>query len=125
GGAAMVDGHLLRGEIGRAGHLGHVAVDWNGPLDDFNTPGSLEQFMGNKTVRVRSRDRYATTHDLVAAAQSGDAEARGLWDESVRALACAIGSLINVLDPGAVILGGGISRAGTALFEPLERLVRQ
>ena len=124
GGAAMVDGHLLRGAIGRAGHLGHVTVDWNGPRDDFNTPGSLEHFMGNKYIRERTHGRFPTTHDLVAAAVKGDAEAKEVWDRSVRALGCSIGSLINVLDSDAVIIGGGIARAGEALFVPLERYIR-
>lgn len=124
GGAAMVDGHLLRGAIGRAGHLGHVTVDWNGPRDDFNTAGSLEHFMGNKFIHARTRGRFATTHDLVAAAAQGDSGAREIWDRSVRALGCSIGSLINVLDPEVVIIGGGITRAGKLLFEPLERYVR-
>lgn len=124
GGAAMVDGHLLRGAIGRAGHLGHITVDWNGPRDDFNTPGSLEHFMGNKFIRERSKGRFASTHELVAAAVKGDATAKEIWDRSVRALGCSIGSLINVLDSDAVIIGGGIARAGDALFAPLERYVR-
>ncbi|PHX94718.1 MAG: sugar kinase [Pedosphaera sp.] len=124
GGAAMVDGHLLRGAIGRAGHLGHITVDWNGPRDDFNTAGSLEHFMGNKYIRERSKGRFASTHELVAAAVQGDAGAQEIWDRSVRALGCSIGSLINVLDSDAVIIGGGIARAGDALFVPLERYVR-
>ena len=124
GGAAMVDGHLLRGAIGRAGHLGHITVDWNGPRDDFNTPGSLEHFMGNKFIRERTKGRFTTTHELVAAAVRGDAGAKEIWDRSVRALGCSIGSLINVLDSDAVIIGGGIARAGEALFQPLERYVR-
>ena len=124
GGAAMVDGHLLRGAIGRAGHLGHVTVDWSGSRDDFNTPGSLEHFMGNKFISERTRGRFASTHELVAAAVQGDEAAKKIWDRSVRALGCTIGSLINVLDPDAVIIGGGIARAGDALFVPLERYVR-
>jgi glucokinase len=124
GGAAMVDGHLLRGAIGRAGHLGHITVDWNGPRDDFNTPGSLEHFMGNKFIRARTKGRFASTHELVAAAVKGDAVAKEIWDRSVRALGCSISSLINVLDSDAVIIGGGIARAGEALFAPLERYVR-
>ncbi len=124
GGAAMVDGHLLRGAIGRAGHLGHITVDWNGPRDDFNTAGSLEHFMGNKYIRERTQGRFATTHELVIAAVEGDAGAKEIWDRSVRALGCSIGSLINVLDSDAVIIGGGIARAGEALFRPLERYVR-
>ncbi len=124
GGAAMVDGHLLRGAIGRAGHLGHITVDWNGPRDDFNTAGSLEHFMGNKFIRERTKGRFASTHELVAAAIKGDAPAKEIWDRSVRALGCSIGSLINVLDSDAIIIGGGIARAGEALFVPLERYVR-
>ncbi|KAF0179772.1 MAG: glucokinase [Limisphaerales bacterium] len=124
GGAAMVDGHLLRGAIGRAGHLGHITVDWNGPRDDFNTPGSLEHFMGNKFIRERTKGRFASTHELVAAAIKGDAAAKEIWDRSVRALGCSISSLINVLDSDAVIIGGGIARAGETLFAPLERYVR-
>jgi glucokinase len=125
GGAAMVDGHLLRGHIGRAGHLGHLAIDMNGPVDDFNTPGSLEHFMGNKFIRQRTDGRFPTTHALVEAAQAGDAGAKEIWLRSVRALACAIGSLVNVLDPEAAIIGGGIARAGEFLFGPLREMVPQ
>ncbi len=46
GGAAMVDGHLLHGHLGRAGHLGHVSLDPDGPLDIVSTPGSLEDAIG-------------------------------------------------------------------------------
>jgi glucokinase len=43
----------------------------------------------------------------------------------VRALACGIASLINILDPEAVIIGGGIAQAGEALFEPLRAELEQ
>lgn len=125
GGAAMVDGHLLRGAIGRAGHLGHTVLDWNGPPDSTGCPGALELEIGNKTIQQRSNGRFATTHELVAAHLAGDAEATRVWLRSVKALACGIGSLINVLDPEAVIIGGGIARAGTALFEPLEKYLAE
>ena len=125
GGAAMVDGHLLRGAINRAGHLGHITVDWNGPKDDFNTAGSLEHFMGNKYVVERTGGRFPTTHALVAAVEAGDAQAKEIWLRSVRALGVAIGSLVNVLDPEAAIIGGGIARAGKTLFDPLEQFVRE
>jgi glucokinase len=120
GGAAMVDGRLLRGEIGRAGHLGHVCLDVNGPRDVCSMPGSLEVAIGNCTIIERSQGRFKTTHELVAAHLAGDGEATKVWLASVRALACAIGSLVNVLDPAAVIIGGGIARSGPALFEPLQ-----
>src|SRR5207249_2187105 len=58
GGAAMVDGRVLRGHLGRAGHLGHVALDPDGPGDIVNTPGSLEDAIGEHTLTVRSRGGF-------------------------------------------------------------------
>ena len=121
GGAAMVDGHLLCGHLGRAGHLGHITLDQRAPLDDVGTPGSLEMAIGNKTVSARSQGRYSSTEALVRDARGGDRLAQELWQASVASLAVGINSLINVLDPEAVILGGGIAKAGPHLWEPLRQ----
>jgi glucokinase len=53
------------------------------------------------------------------AIENGDAEAEKIWLKSVKDLATAICSFSNILDPEAVILGGGISKAGDRLFGPL------
>src|SRR5437667_9417612 len=123
GGAAMVDGRLLRGHIGRAGHLGHLSLDPDGPPDCTGTPGSIETAIGNCTIQERSRGRFQATHDLIAAHRNGDAEATAIWLKSVKALAATVCSFINILDPEAVIIGGGIARAGKVLFEPLEKFL--
>ena len=125
GGAAIVDGRLLRGHIGRAGHLGHISLEIDGPPDVCATPGSLEVQIGNCTIVERSGGRFRSTHELVAAYRAGDAAAGEIWLRSVRALACAIASYGNILDPEAVVIGGGIARSGDALFEPLRSLVAQ
>lgn len=126
GGAAFCDGRLLKGAIGRAGHLGHVTTDLNAPLDLYGTPGSLEVAMGNKTIQIRGAGRYASTLALLDACVTGDAEAEKIWLESVRHLAAAIASLINVLDPELIILGGGIATgAGDRLLNPLAALLDQ
>jgi glucokinase len=119
GGAAIVDGRLLKGHIGRAGHLGHISLDPNGPLDIVNTPGSLENAIGNCTISIRTGGRFDSTLALAAAYQAGEKDAVVSWLHSVRALAAGIASLINALDPEIVVIGGGISTAGKALFEPL------
>lgn len=121
GGAAMVDGHLLRGQIGRAGHLGHICLNPYGPRDIVKTPGSLEDAIGDCTIRERSEGRFTSTVELVTAHQAGDQAASAVWLRSVEHLACGIVSLVNVLDPEVVILGGGTAKAGSALFYPLQR----
>lgn len=119
GGAILSDGRLLRGHLGRAGHLGHICLDPFGAPDIVATPGSLEDGIGNHNIAERTGRRFGSTHDLIAAAEAGDIPARELWGRSVRGLACGISSLINVLDPEAVIIGGGIALAGEGLFAPL------
>jgi glucokinase len=116
GGAAIADGRILRGHLGRAGHLGHICLDPHGIPDIVNTPGSLEDAIGDCTIERRSGGRFKSTAELFAAE---DAEAQKVWLDSIRALACGIGSLINVLDPELVILGGGMIAVGERLFAPL------
>lgn len=119
GGAIMVDGMIVRGHLGRAGHFGHTCLDPHGPPSIAGMPGALEGFIGNYNIAERSGGRFATTHALLGAVRSGDTLARKCWADSVRALACAVASFINILDPEAVIIGGGIAQAGEVLFEPL------
>lgn len=119
GGAILADGRLLRGWRGLAGHLGHVTLNADGPLSFMKTPGAFESAIGDGYLAERGEGRYASTKQLVAAYEAGDSHAAGVWLRSVRLLACAIGSFINALDPEAVIIGGGIARAGNALFRPL------
>ena len=119
GGAAMVDGRLLRGHLGRAGHVGHISLNPEGTPDIVRTPGSLEEAMGDCTVGRRTDGRFTTTRELVAAVAAGDQSAREVWARSVQALGAGLTGLINVLDPQVIVLGGGIVAAGEVLFAPL------
>ena len=120
GGAIWSGGRLLTGATGRGGHLGHISLDWQAPRDVFHTPGSLESLLGNQTLPARSHGRFASTLDLLSAVRAGDPAAQSLWRASVRAQATGLASLINVLDPERILLGGGIAEAaGDDLLHPL------
>jgi glucokinase len=121
GGAVLVEGRLIKGQIGRAGHLGHVTVNSDGALDIVNTPGSLEQMIGNYNLGERSGGRFTSTRLLVEAHLRGDKQATTIWLRSTLHLAAAIASFINAFDPEIVIIGGGIAQAGPALFDPLRK----
>jgi len=123
GGAILCDGRILKGAIGRAGHIGHMTIDVDGIDDMVKTPGSLETMIGNYTIGARSGGKFKSTHELVAAAEHGDEKARAVWERSIFALGCAIVSMINIADPEVVIIGGGIAAAGPALFEPLNAVL--
>ena len=119
GGAAICDGRLLRGHLGRAGHLGHITVDSSGPPDIVKTPGSLEDAVSNHSLEVRTDGLYTMTADLITDVKRGLPEANAVWNRTINDLAAGIVSLINVLDPEVVLIGGGIAEAGEILFQPL------
>jgi glucokinase len=122
GGAIMCDGRVLAGHLGRAGHLGHIAVQADGEKDIVHTPGSLEDAIGNCTIVRRTGGRFTSTADLVVARRAGDADATRVWETSVMLLAAGIASIVNAVDPARIILGGGIAtHAGDALLVPLRR----
>jgi glucokinase len=121
GGAILSDGKLLKGAIGRAGHFGHVSIQDDAERSIFGMPGSLEAAIGNYNVARRSGGRFASSLELKEAHLAGDAAATEIWLKSIHALARAIASFINILDPEMVIIGGGIAQSGKALFDPLEQ----
>ena len=111
GGAVLCNGQLLQGAKGRAGHLGHVTVDMDGPADCVGMPGSIELAIGNGSLSERSEGRFIMTRDLIAAMEDGDAFAKRVWDRSIEALAVTVAGLINTFDPEILLIGGGISNA--------------
>lgn len=121
GGAIMLDGKLFTGTIGRAGHVGHLSVTGDDGRSIFGVPGSLEAAIGNYSLGARSEGKFSSTRELVAASVAGDAHATEVWRRSIAALARALVSLANVLDPEAIIIGGGTVQAGNALFGPLRQ----
>jgi glucokinase len=120
GGAIVIDGKLVKGRLGRAGHLGHLTVDHHGPPTITGTPGGIEVVIGNATLAARSGGRFTMTRDLAAAAKAGDRFAQEIWRESVRALAAHIAGLICALDPECIVIGGGLSELDGFLFDPLD-----
>lgn len=123
GGAILIDGKPYQGNFQKAGHIGHIVIDHEDECDVTGMPGSLEDAIGNVTVQQRSRGKFKDTHALLEAYRTGDHFAKWVWLTSVRKLAIGIASAINVLSPECVILGGGITEAGSDLFEPLENFL--
>jgi glucokinase len=125
GGGVMVDGRLLSGHIGRAGHLGHISLDPTGPTDIVATPGSLEDAVSDHTLAARTEGRFTNTQALAEAVAAGDRDAQAHWQHMIQSLAAGLVSLVNAFDPQVLVIGGGIAQAGAHLLEPLEAQFRQ
>lgn len=120
GGAILVNGQPYQGAFNKAGHIGHMVIDDEGEPDVTGMPGSLEDAIGNVTIAKRSDGRFSSTHELLEACNNNDVFAKEVWLKSVRKLAIGLASVTNILSPETIVLGGGITEAGEALFHPLE-----
>lgn len=120
GGAIVTGGRLLRGHFGKAGHLGHSSLDLEGKPDICGMPGTLEDMIGNHNVSERTGGRYGSTAELVKAVRSGEEVAKEAWGRSLRALGVSVASLVNILDPELILIGGGISEAWGQIEVPLK-----
>ncbi len=119
GGGLLINGKPFGGSFQWAGHIGHTVADSGGFPDITRMPGSIEEAIGNASLPRRSMGRYQTTHDLVVDYERGDPFASFLWLTSVQNLACTLASLVNLISPDVIVLGGGITQAGDALYKPL------
>lgn len=119
GGAILINGQPYLGMFQKAGHMGHMVVDDSAEPDVTMMPGSLEECIGNCTLEKRSLGRYHETRDLVEDYLRNDPFATWVWLSSVRKLSIGVASIINILSPECIILGGGIAEADGALFGPL------
>lgn len=147
GGGVIVDGRLLTGHGHGAGEIGHMPLDLAGPQCSCGNVGCLEAYCGSyglirrarelaaapqATARLRDlvghhdqggRDDGLTTKQLFDLAVGGDASARGLFAEAGGRLGQAVSSLINVLAPQRVIIGGGVGQAGDLLLDPCRAML--
>lgn len=120
GGGIVINGKLVQGLSQMAGHLGHTLVnDADAEKSILGMPGSLEYAIGNYSVERRSSGRFKSTFELVEAHKNGDYFATHLWLTSINKLALSMCSMINMLSPQAIVLAGGITKAGKDLYEPL------
>ncbi len=121
GGAILIHGKPYQGAFNKAGHIGHMVIDSDGEPDCIGMPGSLEDAIGNCSIVKRSLGKFNSTHELLESYRNGDHSAEEIWLTSVKKLAIALAALTNILSPEMIILGGGITEAGSDLFEPLEK----
>jgi glucokinase len=138
GGAVIADSHMLRGGFGIAGELGHIRVVPDGLLCGCGQHGCLESYASGSAL-LRSAKALAASSDpagqrlreieaeagqltgleVYKAILENDEGALSVLRELGSWLGQAIGSLVAVLDPEVVVIGGGVSAAGDLLLDPI------
>src|ERR671910_273258 len=124
GGGIVIDGGLFRGWA----ELGHIVVQEGGELCTCGGHGHLEVLASGSAGDRMAQELWgadADAHALVDRAQAGDADAQAALARIGRSLGAAIASLVNVLDPELVVVGGGFgAAAGDLVLEPAREAAR-
>jgi len=143
GGGILVDGHIFHGTNGNAAEFGHVVVEPEGPLCACGGRGCLEAVASGTNIARRMREALlasqestvlqmaegkvdqVTTEMIVQAAREGDELASAIFGAAARQIGLGLVSIIHVLNPNLVIIGGGVSTAGELLLAPIREAFRR
>ncbi|MEJ2720255.1 MAG: ROK family protein [bacterium] len=142
GGGIVTEGRILRGKKNYAGEIGHMTIRETGRLCKCGNHGCLEAYLGTDALVQSARKRLASkrrsllktwarerreslTPKLIAeAAEAGDRTARSVFEEAGAHLGTALASLVNLLNPDVIALGGGVSAAFPLMEESMWATIR-
>ena len=144
GGGLILDGKLFHGSSDVAGEIGHTTIDLNGRHCKCGNYGCLEAYASGPAIATRAREvlvreetasllpslvdgrlEAITAETVYRAAQKGDAVASEIVRDTARYLGAGIANLLNILNADVVVVAGGVTQAGDALFVPLRAEVRR
>ncbi len=119
GGGIVVNGRLLSGPNAIAGEWGHNPLPWPqpqelpGPECYCGKHGCIETWLSGPGLECSYRQQAGVSRpvpEILQAAQQGDRRAQDVLESYVDRMARGLASVINLLDPGVIVLGGGLSR---------------
>lgn len=145
GAGFIINKALYRGSFGMAGEVGHMSMSITGPKCGCGNFGCLHMLISGTAMASRARaalkegktksrigelagnDLSKITAEMIAQADlEGDPLANDIVNQSGKILAIALVNIMNIMDPDAIVIGGGVANIGEKLLAPLkEVLARQ
>lgn len=143
GSGLVINGQLVRGAANAAGEIGHIKLQMNGgPICGCGDTGCLEAFAsgpsivamaqeylkGGKSTKFREMagaDGEITPYIVAKAAEAGDPVAKRIFEIVGTYIGMGLVSVINLLNPEKVIIGGGVAAAGDLLLAPIRKTIKE
>jgi glucokinase len=124
GAGVVIKGRPYSGSRFSGGELGHVVVDPNGPRCPCGRNGCIEAIGSARAIERRYAEHspdgpLPSATQIPALIDEGDEIAARVWREAIAALALGILNYVTLLDPEAIVIGGGLASAGDRLLTPL------
>ena len=139
GSGIIINGRIWKGCHGIGGELGHVIFDLDGVPCSCGNHGCLERYCSATAIIRMAREAAklhpdsmlmklagnnpseVTAKTVFDAARQEDPVAVEVYHRFIGYLAQAVASVVNLIDPEVIVLGGGVSKAGSFLLKPLVR----
>jgi len=133
----VINGDIYRGSTGVAGEIGHLAIAPQGKLCVCGLRGCLATLVGTQALIERTAELVEVNSDSVLngqvlsietiekAALDGDILARQVVTQAAEYLGIAVAGLLNLMNPGMVVFGGGLASLGVLLLDPIRETVRR
>ncbi len=136
GAGIIEDGRILRGQLGVAGEIGHMSINVMGKKCECGNRGCLEQYASGFAMLNMLGERIADypdtiltedsgIHDIYDAFHRGDKLAVSILDSVAWYLGFGIASLINVINPGAIMIGDDFQRGGKHFLDKVCESVKE
>jgi glucokinase-like ROK family protein len=140
GAGLIINQQIYAGTTGSAGEIGHLTIDENGPLCSCGNRGCMEAFAGGHAIALQARKlvesgkrtllsnipiEKLTAEDVAKAARRGDLPSQEIIMRAGTFIGIAIAGLVNLFNPGAVIIGGGVAQVGDLLTTSIRQAVRE
>ena len=142
GSGLIINGKLVRGASNAAGEIGHIKLQMHdGPICGCGDTGCLEAFasgpsivamaeeyiMGGKSTKYRemANGNDITPFIVAEAAKAGDAVAKRIFTRMGEYIGIGMASVVNLLNPEKIIIGGGVADAGDILLNPLKETIKK
>ena len=128
GGGIIIDGKLYRGGSMCAGEIGHMPINETGPKCNCGGIACLERYIGNKYILERAKKAFGnniTLEALTSLAKFGNKKAIAIWVDVAEKLSVALAGVVNLLNPDKIVIGGGVSKAGEFILNPLRKELKK
>ncbi len=143
GGAVILDGKIVRGQTHSAGELGHMTINFDGPLCKCGKKGCVEVYCSTSAIITNAKAKLEkdmtpvfeellgsdlqklNIKNIVAAAKQDDYVAREVLEEAAEYLATGLGNIANLLNPQIMIIGGGIADGSPEFISYVSAAVRK
>ena len=125
GGGIIIGGELYRGATHAAGEIGHVAIEQDGRPCACGGMGCVEAYVGNRRIIALGKGKFSSPKQISDAARRGDRFALSIWEQVGTHLGTALASVVNLLNPEKIVIGGGVANAGGLLLDIVRKTVKK